>query len=356
MIKRFLLIAVILMAVVLPCLYSPVAYADDPIVVFSDANLNASVRAWISIPTGDIHQSDLLSHDSFTDNIDGVVNLSGMEYWTSLVDLRLGDNSIVDISPLASLTSLTVLELGNNEIVDIPPLASLTSLNNLHLEYNNIVDVSPLVGLTLSTLQLEHNNIVDISYLVDAVQPYFVLDITDNPLNPQAYTVDIPSLLAVPAAELYYDTEPVPTVASILPDSGTTLGGTPVTITGTNFLDGATVTIGGNPCTNVSFVDAATLTAVTPAGTGNQDVVVTNAAEIGTLVAGYEYIYPPVVNNFISTMAWVVVLVSGAFICLVLLTYGAGEALKGGNTELIKAGLIGFITFVIAAIIVAATL
>ncbi len=45
-------------------------------------------------------------------------------------------------------------------------------------------------------------------------------------------------------------TNPAPTVSSILPVSGTTAGGTPVTITGTGFLTGATVTIGGTAATD----------------------------------------------------------------------------------------------------------
>ena len=45
-----------------------------------------------------------------------------------------------------------------------------------------------------------------------------------------------------------------PTVTSISPTSGTTAGGTSVTITGTNFISGTTVTIGGSSCTSVVVV------------------------------------------------------------------------------------------------------
>ena len=44
---------------------------------------------------------------------------------------------------------------------------------------------------------------------------------------------------------------PAPTVSSISPVSGTTAGGTPVTITGTGFLAGATVSFGGTSATGV---------------------------------------------------------------------------------------------------------
>jgi hypothetical protein len=62
---------------------------------------------------------------------------------------------------------------------------------------------------------------------------------------------------------------------------------------------------------------------------------------------------PSTVPTSVSTMAWLVVLVFGAFICLILLAYGASEAIKGGGTEFVKIGLIGLITLIIAATIVA---
>ena len=43
----------------------------------------------------------------------------------------------------------------------------------------------------------------------------------------------------------------VPTVTSVSPNSGSTTGGTAVTITGTNFAPGVTVTFGGTAGTNV---------------------------------------------------------------------------------------------------------
>src|SRR6185437_800060 len=44
---------------------------------------------------------------------------------------------------------------------------------------------------------------------------------------------------------------PAPTVTGIAPTSGVTTGGTSVTISGTNFVSGATVSIGGTAATSV---------------------------------------------------------------------------------------------------------
>ena len=241
----------------------------DPVRYFPDANLAAAVRTACGLPPGaDIHQSDLDLVTIFEAYTLGIVDLTGMEYWTTLTFLDLHDNGISTILSLASLTNLTELYLNSNSIIDISTLASLINLTFLELNTNWIADISSLVGI----LGTGDN-----------------LGITNNPLNVHAYSTDIPAL-EVAGIIVDYDPEPIPTVTDIDPDSGTTAGGTAVTITGTNFLDGATATIDGEPCTDVVFVDSTSLTAVTPAGTaGAKDVVVTNDVETGTLVEGYEY-------------------------------------------------------------------
>jgi len=90
---------------------------------------------------------------------------------------------------------------------------------------------------------------------------------------------------------------PTPTVTAIDPNEGPASGGTEVTITGTNFIAGATVTIGGASATDVEVVNSTTITAVTPEGTaGAQDVVVTTSAGEDTLEDGFTYIAPPTVT------------------------------------------------------------
>ena len=64
------------------------------------------------------------------------------------------------------------------------------------------------------------------------------------------------------------------------PNSGSTAGGTAVTITGTNFAAGATVTFGGTAATNVVVVNGTTITATTPAGSAGA-VTVTVTDRVG---------------------------------------------------------------------------
>src|SRR5262249_58487680 len=58
---------------------------------------------------------------------------------------------------------------------------------------------------------------------------------------------------------------PAPTITGVSPTSGAGTGGTGLTITGTNFAPGATVTIGGTAATRVTVVNSTQSTATTPA-------------------------------------------------------------------------------------------
>jgi len=82
-----------------------------------------------------------------------------------------------------------------------------------------------------------------------------------------------------------------PTLTSVSPSSGSVSGGTPVTITGTNFASGATVSFGGTAASKVTFVSSTSITATTPAqAAGGVSVVVTNSNGLsGTLANGFIY-------------------------------------------------------------------
>ncbi len=88
------------------------------------------------------------------------------------------------------------------------------------------------------------------------------------------------------------------TVTGISPAAGTTLGGTTVTITGTKFAAGATVTIGGAAATNVAIISDVSLSAVTPQhASGPADVTVTVGTNSATLRNGYSFSAPSQAAN-----------------------------------------------------------
>jgi IPT/TIG domain-containing protein len=96
-------------------------------------------------------------------------------------------------------------------------------------------------------------------------------------------------------------------VTAVSPNVGSTSGGTAITITGNDFANDASVTIGGVAATNVVVQNSTTLTAVTaaePAGT--VDVTVTSGGRSATLTSGFGFVapsganQPPVIGNIRS--------------------------------------------------------
>jgi hypothetical protein len=79
-------------------------------------------------------------------------------------------------------------------------------------------------------------------------------------------------------------TEQAPTLTTLSPTSGPKQGGTLVTLNGTNFVSGAKVYFGGVLSPTITFVSAAQLRAVTPAGSsGNQAVTIVNPSGLNVV-------------------------------------------------------------------------
>jgi uncharacterized protein (TIGR03382 family) len=93
-----------------------------------------------------------------------------------------------------------------------------------------------------------------------------------------------------------------PHITSISPAFGPTGGNTSVTITGTHFVTGASVIIGGNVA-DVSSVTATSIVATTPShAEGAVDVVVSNpGGQTGTLTGGFTYVPPPELTSVAPT-------------------------------------------------------
>src|SRR4029077_3377430 len=96
-----------------------------------------------------------------------------------------------------------------------------------------------------------------------------------------------------------YTSPSAPTVTSVSPNTGPAAGGTGITITGTNFVTGATVTLGGTAATGVVVVRGTQITATQHApATGAVNVVVTNPdTQTGTLTNGFTYAGAPTVTS-----------------------------------------------------------
>jgi hypothetical protein len=104
-----------------------------------------------------------------------------------------------------------------------------------------------------------------------------------------------------------------PTLSTINPTSGPTAGGTALTLIGSQFALGATVSIGGVSAANVVVTSATNITATAPVhAAGPVSVTVTNPdGQSATLVNGYTYTAPTNVllednfnDNVLDTAKW----------------------------------------------------
>lgn len=88
------------------------------------------------------------------------------------------------------------------------------------------------------------------------------------------------------------DKAPPPQVAVVSPDRGPVAGGTPITVSGQNFLPGVKVWVGGKEATPVTLHSPIALSAVTPSGTaGVTNVIVANKdGHSSTNATGFAYV------------------------------------------------------------------
>ena len=117
------------------------------VATFEDTNLEAAIRARLSLDAGQDLTCDLVSAlTDLTAQDAGIESLVGIQNLTGLTELDLSRNSITDIGPLSRLTSLRAVGLVDNSITDVGPLRELTDLTNLRLQSNpDLSDVQPLL-------------------------------------------------------------------------------------------------------------------------------------------------------------------------------------------------------------------
>jgi uncharacterized repeat protein (TIGR02543 family) len=109
-------------------------------------------------------------------------------------------------------------------------------------------------------------------------------------------TIDTPSGTVAQGTIIFTFTSTTihdPTVTGLSATSGPEAGGTPVTITGTNFTGATAVKFGSNNGTNVTVVNGTQITATAPAGTGVVDVTVTNPYGTSATSANSKFTYVP---------------------------------------------------------------
>jgi hypothetical protein len=166
-------------------------------------------------------------------------------------------------------------------------------------------NAGPLAGGTAVTISSSVPNFTGataVHFAALAATPFTVSpsgsQITTTSPGPGAGTVDVtvttPAGTSAVTSADQFTYEPAPTVTGVAPTSGSTSGGTSVTITGTSFTGATAVHFGANAATGVVVNSASSISAISPMGAGTVDVTVTTPG--GTSTAnppGDQFTYIP---------------------------------------------------------------
>ena len=142
--------------------------------------------------------------------------------------------------------------------------------------------LSPLMSLTVNA-QVVANAPGSTSITVDALQITMLATNVQITVGESKCAATGPDINAVATP---------PTVTGVVPNSGPTAGGTPVTITGTGFTCVTGVTFGTAPAATFTVVNSTTITATSPPGSpGPVDVTVTTCNGTSATNPGDQFTY-----------------------------------------------------------------
>ena len=152
---------------------------------------------------------------------------------------------------------------------------------------HNVISTAPFGSTVLVQANVTDNigvQSVTLYYRAIGVSAYTSLDMVN--ISGSTYRASIPASATQPPGVEYYiaatdgasyaysgrSTSPNtitiennPVISGVTPSTGSSAGGEPISISGNNFVDGATVKLGKATCQNVVWVSASRLTCVTPA-------------------------------------------------------------------------------------------
>ena len=164
-----------------------------------DTNLRAAVRDALDLADGDrLTKAAIRDMTELSASRSQISDLTGLEFATNVIVLKLNGNSISDLSPLSGLENLTGLHIWSNDITDVSPLADMTQLEVLRFTKNSVSDLSALAGLVnLKRLSLKSNSVSDVSPL-SGLESLEILHLAGNRITNTSVLAGLVSHLTEP--------------------------------------------------------------------------------------------------------------------------------------------------------------
>jgi len=262
-------------------------YSDDPLVentigsIEAETNVRDELAQGFLVVPGNLETFGVFpgvvqtASESFENGFEVVLEQrhEGLTIFNSDVYALVAPNGVVHFAEVVFYSSQ---ESG-------PALPLITATAAAEVAATDLLANHPLVPCRVSDMLAFYGFAESAGPDVLEVRPVWGVEFN---LGEVIYTID-----GVTGAILEVDTSNPPTLVSVSPERGTTLGGDTVTLSGTDFLPDSTVEFGGVPAVSVTFVGASTLIAETPPhAAGTVDVAVTNDNGSATLVDGFTYI------------------------------------------------------------------
>lgn len=201
-------------------------------------------------------------------------------------------------------TSITVISPSGNGAIDVYVVTNGGKSNNLSFFYipapiitSTSTSSGPVAGgNTISINGINLSTATSVQFGPNSATPTIISDSQIEVVvpagSPGSVTISITTVGGI-SSGISYNYIDSPSIATAIPTSGTTLGGTSVTITGSNLSSTTSVTFGGIGA-SFGVINSTTLTAITPAGTaGDVDIVITTTAGSATAVGAFTYVNGP---------------------------------------------------------------
>ena len=258
---------------------------------------------------GRLDSCDIAAGES-DDDVDGRPDVCEYDFGDFDLDGIVGGSDLGFFLGLWGQTNPLVGDLDHNGVIGGGDLSIfLAHWGVVPYAHATISSVSPATGstlggtfITITGTDLDGTTSVTIGGVaatsLNVISPTSITAVT--PAGAAGLVADVVVVTAVGSAmgSSAFTFVAHPTISFVSPASGSTLGGTFITITGTD-LDGTTsVTIGGVAATSVLVVSSTSVTAVTPArAAGLADVVVVTGVGSATGSGAFTFVAPPTISS-----------------------------------------------------------
>jgi hypothetical protein len=240
----------------------------------------------------------------------GTLTLHGVDL-TGTTGVTVGGNACTSVSVVSDTEVTCTLPAGTAGSADVvlttPGGSATDSGAYTYVAAPTITSVSPTAGpldgglLTINGTNLAGATAITVggSTCSPVTMPSATQIICTLPAH-AAGTVDVS--VTTPGGSVTdsgaYTYQALPTITSVAPSAGPLIGGSTLTITGTDLTNASAVTVGGNACTPYTVVSATEITCLLPAGTaGSADVAVTTPGGSATDPAAYDYLPIPTITS-----------------------------------------------------------